>query len=71
MILGAPYVIEGQVMPAIDPAQAMDGLLAEEGDFDFVRSMGTGVADLDLRVALLEGGMRSIEAALRELKGAP
>jgi hypothetical protein len=33
--------------------------------------MGTGVADLDLRVALLEGGMRSIEAALRELKGAP
>jgi hypothetical protein len=71
MILGAAYVIDGQVMPAIDPAQAADGLLAEEGDFDFVRSMGTGVADLDLRIALLEGGMRGIEADFRELKGAP
>ena len=43
MILGAPYVVNGRDIPAMDSREIKDGLLPEEGDFDFVRQMGDGV----------------------------
>lgn len=44
-MLGVPYSVAGRDMPAISPAEGYDGLLPEQGDFGFVRSMGNGVAN--------------------------
>jgi hypothetical protein len=45
-VLGLPFVFDGKPMPAVDPAEAYDGLLPEEGDFDFIGSMGDGVNEV-------------------------
>ena len=46
-ILGVPYSVGGRDMPAINPGEGYDGLLPEQGDFGFVRSMGNGVANAE------------------------
>jgi hypothetical protein len=40
-ILGAPYRLGSRLMPAIHPREAMEGLLPEEGDFEFARRCRT------------------------------
>lgn len=45
VLFGASYVVDGRTIPALDPSEALDGLLPEEADFAFVRQMGTGVFD--------------------------
>lgn len=44
-ILGVSYSVGDHDMPAINHAEGYDGLLPEQGDFGFVRSMGVGVAN--------------------------
>src|SRR5215212_4462197 len=36
VLLGAPYIVAGHEVPAMDPGEAKDGLLPEEADFAFV-----------------------------------
>ena len=45
-VLGLPFIFDGKPIAAVDPAEAYDGLLPEEGDFDFIGSMGDGVNEV-------------------------
>lgn len=46
VLIGSPYTLDGRDYPAMDPREAMDGLLSEEGDFAFVQQMGNGVTSM-------------------------
>jgi hypothetical protein len=45
-VLGLPFIFNGKPIAAVDRAEAYDGLLPEEGDFDFIGSVGDGVNEV-------------------------